>query len=339
MNAMQTGVTAVRAGRRLLTAALLGTVAWAPFSDPAMAQGSYPDRPIRLIVPFVPGGITDATARIVAEQMSNRLGQPVVVDNRAGASGNIGTKLVASADPDGYTLVLVPDSNMVISPLVYKDLGYDPLKDFAAVGKVGDSTLALVSAENSKLRTLDDVIAAAKRSDGGLFYATSGVGSNSQIAAELLKDHAKVNLVHVPYNKGAGPALADLMGGQIPLVVTAVTGAIPLIKGGKVHPIVVFTSARSSSLPDVPTASESGWPAVYNSWIGIFAPARTPKPVLAKLSSVLQSVITSPATNARLVELGVVPVPSSTPESFMQDVKADLERYAPIVKKANVAVD
>ena len=316
--------------RGFLAAILLG------LSFAAQAQ-PYPTKPIRLIVPFSPGGITDSCGRVVAEHLSRRLGQQIIVDNRAGASGNIGSQQAALADADGYTLLLVPDSNMLISPHVYKNLPYDPLKDFMPVGKVGDTALVMV-ANPSGPKTLKEVSALARTQSGGLSYGTSGIGSNSHIVGELFKQRTGTNLVHVPY-KGGGPAMSDLIGNQIPLVVTAVAGAVPHIKSGKLVAIAVPTPQRSASLPDVPTFIESGVPDfVYNSWIGLFVPIKTPKAILARLNAELNAMLQVPEARDRLNGMGIVAT-QSQPEVFAEEIRRDLERYGPIIRKAGISAE
>lgn len=314
---------------------LLAGIAAGILCASAHAQGNFPTKPLRLIVPFSPGGITDASGRVVAQALSARLGRQVIVDNRPGASGNIGTQLAANADPDGYTLLLVPDSNMVIAPHVYKDLPFDTVKDFAPVAKIGDTALVMLANPAAPIKTVRDVITLAKSQSGGLSYGTSGIGSNSHIVGELFSQRTGSNLVHVPY-KGGGPAMSDLMGGQIPLVVTAVAGAIPHIKSGKLVAIAVPTTQRSESLPDVPTFIESGLPDFYyNSWIGLFAPAKTPKAIVAKLNGEVNTIVAMPDVREKLNGMGIVATVSQS-DKFAGEIKRDLERYAPIIKKAGI---
>jgi len=300
----------------------------------AGAQG-FPLKPMRLIVPFSPGGITDASGRVIAQALSARLGQQTIVDNRPGASGNIGTQLAANAQPDGYTLLLVPDSNMLIAPHVYKNLPFDTVKDFAPVARIGDTALVILANPAGPIRTLQDVMTLAKSQSGGLSYGTSGIGGNTHIVGELFRQRTGSNLVHVPY-KGGGPAMSDLMGGQIPLVITAVAGAIPHIKSGKLQALAVPSTKRSESLPDVPTFIESGVPDFfYNSWIGIFAPARTPQAIVSKLNSELNAVVTTPDVREKLNGMGIVATLSKS-DQFADEIKHDLERYGPIIRKAGI---
>ena len=314
---------------------LLAGIAFGILAAGVHAQGDYPTKPMRLIVPFSPGGITDATARVIAQALSVRLGQQMIVDNRPGASGNIGTQLAANAESDGYTLLLVPDSNILIAPHVYKDLPFDTVKDFVPVAKVGDTALVILANPTGPIKTLHDVMSLAKAQSGGLAYGTSGIGSNSHIVGELFRQRTGSNLLHVPY-KGGGPAMSDLMGKQIPLVITAVAGAIPHIKSGKLVALAVPTPQRSESLPDVPTFIESGVPDFfYNSWIGVFAPAKTPKAIVAKLNSEMNTVVTVPDVREKLNGMGIVATVSK-PDQFAEEIKRDLERYGPIIRKAGI---
>ncbi|MDB5964388.1 MAG: Tripartite tricarboxylate transporter family receptor, partial [Polaromonas sp.] len=302
------------------------------------SQAAYPNKPIRLVVPFVPGGVTDTSGRLIAEHLSRRLGQQVVVDNRPGASGNIGTQQVASAAPDGYTLVLAFDGTMVINPHVFEKTPFDTLKDFAAVGKIGDAVIILVANPSVQAKTLQDVIALSKTQPGGLSYGTSGTGGTPHIAGELLKLRTGANLVHVPY-KGGGQALTDVIGGQIPLVYTAIASANGQIKAGKVRAIAVSSAQRSSSLPDVPTFIESGVPDfVINSWVGLLAPAKTSKAIIEKLNTELNAVLNDPEVREKLNVMGIAATPGA-PEKFTEEMKRDLARYGPVVKAAGIKVE
>ena len=304
----------------------------------ATAQGSYPDRPIRLVVPFVPGGVTDTSGRLIADALSRRLGQPVVVENRAGASGNIGTQGVVNAAPDGYTLVLGFDGTLVINPHVFSPFPFDPLKDLAPVGKIGDATLILVAHPSLPVRTLQELIAYSKKDAKGLSYGTSGIGGTPHIAGELLNQQTGSNLVHVPY-KGGGQAMSDALGGNIPLVYTAVAGAHQYVKSGKLNAIAVSSAKRSSSLPDVPTFIESGVAGFeVSSWVGILAPAQTPRPVIDKLNRELNAVLASPEIVDKLATLGITATPG-TPDAFAAQIKADLAKYGKVVKAAGIKAE
>jgi tripartite-type tricarboxylate transporter receptor subunit TctC len=319
--------------RQWLQGALVAAAA-AMFSVGAQAQ-AYPVKPIRLVVPFTTGGVTDTSGRLIAEQLSKRLGQQVNVDNKPGASGNIGTQLVASAEPDGYTLLLGFDGTLVINPHVFAKTGFDTLKDFAPVGKIGDAMLILVASPNFPAKTLKDVIALSKSQAGGLSYGTSGTGGTPHIAGELLRQRTGANLVHVPY-KGGGQAMTDVMGGSIPLVYTAVAGAVPLVKSGKLHPVAVSSGRRASSLPDVQTFIENGVTDFeVNSWVGLLAPAKTPRALIARLNTELNAVLNDPEVRERLNTLGIAATPGS-PERFGDEMGRDLARYGQVVKAAGI---
>lgn len=324
--------------RRSLVRNLSAAALAASLLPAAMAQATYPVKPIRLIVPFTVGGVTDASARMVADLMGKRLGQPINVDNRPGASGNIGTSAVATADPDGYTLLLGFDGTLVINPNVIRSVPFDTLKDFAPIGKIGDAKLILVAATSLKADTLKEVIELSKKESGGLSYGTSGVGSTPHLGGSMLNIRAGANLVHVAY-KGGGQAMIDLQAGSIPLVWTAVAGALPLIQAGRIKPIAVPASERASSLPNVPTFIEAGVKDfVIDSWVGLLAPARTPRPIIDRLNTVLNEVLNDADARARLDKLGITPVPG-TPEQYHASMKRDLERYAEVVKAAKIQAE
>lgn len=308
--------------------------------QPTLSQAQdYPSRPIRLVVPFTPGGVTDSSGRLIAEALGRRLGQQVVVDNKPGASGNIGTAQAATAVPDGYTLLLAFDGTMVINPHVFAKVPFDTLKDFAPVGKIGAATLILVAHPDLPVKTLQDVITLSKTQ--ALAYGTSGIGGTPHIAGEMLAQRTGARLEHVPY-KGGGQAMIDVMGGSIPLVYTAVAGAQGHVKAGKLKAIVVSSAQRSSSLPDVRTVAESGVPGlsdfVVDSWVGLLAPARTPPAVLARLTAELNAVLAEPAVRERLALLGIDPTPG-TAEQFRQQMQRDLAAYGAIVKAAGIKLD
>ena len=323
-----------------LTKGLMASVcgAFALSASTAVAQAAYPAKPIRLIVPFTPGGVTDTSGRLIAEQLSKRLGQQVVVDNKPGASGNIGTQLVVTAEPDGYTLLLGFDGTLVINPHVFSKVGFDTARDFAPIGKIGDAILILVSHPGVPAKSLKEVIALSKSQAGGLSYGTSGTGGTPHIAGELLKQRTGANLTHIPY-KGGGQAMTDVLGGNIPLVYTAVAGALQHVKSGKLHPVAVSSAQRASSLPDVPTFIESGVTDFeINSWVGLLAPAKTPKAVVDKLNTELNVVLNDPAVRERLNALGITASPGSA-DKFGQEIQRDLARYGAVVKAANIKAD
>ena len=319
---------------RLLAAALPLALAMGP----AAAQQDYPNKPIRLIVPFTPGGVTDTGARVVADKLGARLGQSVVVDNRPGASGNIGTQMVATAAPDGYTLLLGFDGTLVINPHVYAKVPFDTLKDFVPVSKIGDAVLIIVVHPSVPAKTLSELVAYSKTNPGGVSYGSAGTGSTPHLAGELLKARTGANFVHVPY-KGGGQSMTDLVGGSLPMLYTAVAGAYPFVQKGQIRPIAVSSAQRLASLPEVPTVAESGVPGFESSsWIGILAPAKTPQPIVDRLQRELHAVVQSPEVRERLASLGISAL-GNTPGEFGQQIRADLAKYDQIVKAAKVRVD
>ena len=302
------------------------------------AQDQWPSKPIRLIVPFTPGGVTDTSGRLIAENLGKRLGQQVVVDNKPGASGNIGTALAKAAPADGYTLVLGFDGTMVINPHVFSKLPFDTVKDFTPVGKIGDATLILVANPDVPVKGLADVIALSKSRPCGLSFGTSGTGGTPHIAGELLKLRTGANLTHVPY-KGGGQAMTDVLGGTIPLVYTAVAGAHGHVKSGKLKALAVSSAQRTSALPDVPTFVESGVPDfVVNSWVGLLAPAGTPAAVVTRLNTELNAVLNDATVREKLRVMGIEPAPG-TPEQYRDEIRRDLDRYGAVVKSAGISVD
>ena len=283
--------------RRALLSAIVG--ATVGLSLGAGAQEAWPSKPIRLVVPFTPGGVTDTSGRLIAEHLSKRLGQQVVIDNKPGASGNIGTNLVAQSAPDGYTLVLGFDGTMVINPHVFAKVPFDTLKDFAPVGKIGDAVLILVSNPGVPAKSLQDVIALSKSTSGGLSYGTSGTGGTPHIAGELLAQRTGAQLTHVPY-KGGGQAMTDVLGGSIPLVYTAVAGAHGHVKSGKLRAIAVSSAQRTPALPEVPGMSEAGLADFsVNNYFGLVAPRGTPQAVIERINEALPRMLALPDVQAR----------------------------------------
>ena len=304
----------------------------------ASAQEAWPSKPIRLVVPFTPGGVTDTSGRLIAEHLGKRLGQQVVIDNKPGASGNIGTSLVAQSAPDGYTLVLGFDGTMVINPHVFAKVPFDTLKDFAPVGKIGDAVLILVSNPGVPARTLQDVIALSKTQPGGLSYGTSGTGGTPHIAGELFKQRTGANLTHIPY-KGGGQALTDLLGGTIPLVYTAVAGAVQHVKSGKLHGVAVSSAQRAPSLPDVPTFIESGVADFdINSWVGLLAPAKTPQAIVDNYNATLNKAMVNADLKDRFNKLGVEPH-SSTPAEFRTFLNNEKVKYSKLIADNNIKAE
>ena len=302
------------------------------------AQAQYPDKPIRLIVPFAPGGVTDTSGRVVADALAKRLGQTIVVENKSGASGNIGTQQVAQAAPDGYTLVLGFDGTLVINPHVFTNFPIDVLRDLEPVGKIGDATLIIVAHPSFPAKTLPELIAYSKTQPGGVSYGTSGVGGTPHIAGELLNQKAGAKLTHIPY-KGGGAAMTDALGGNIPLVYTAVAGAMQHVKAGRLVPIAVSSATRTPSLPEVPTFMEAGIADFESSsWVAILAPAKTPRAIVEKLNRELNAVLSDPPIVEKLASLGIVATPG-TPQQLTEQMRTDLAKYGQVVKAAGIKAE
>ena len=316
---------------RALALALLATVLLAPH---AWAQQNYPTRPIRMILPFPPGGPTDITGRVIAQKLSEQLGQSVVPDNRPGAAGNIGLELAAKSPPDGYTIVLTAPP-IAISPSLYKKLNYDAEKELAPISLVAEIQNIIVAHNSVPVKNLKDLIALAQRNPGKLTFSSSGAGSTNHLASELLKGRYKLDIIHVPY-KGSGPALVALMSGQVDWGTMAVPGAIPLVNQGKVRGLAVLSEKRVPALPNIPTALESGIKDfVVSIWYGILAPARTPRVVINRLNSETHKALAASDVKQRLATSGVDPL-VSTPENFAKHIRDEKVRYAKIIKDAGI---
>ena len=302
----------------------------------AAAAQPFPSKPVRIIVPFSPGGVADSSARVISDRLGARLGQSVVVENRPGASGNIGTQQVAAAAPDGYTLLLGFDGTMVVNPHVYAKLPFDTLRDFAPVTKLGDATLILVAHPSVPAKDLREFLTIAKTQN--FSYGSAGTGSTPHLAGELLAQRTGIALTHVPY-KGGGQAMGDVVGGQIPLVFTAIATAQQFVRSGKLKGLGVSSARRSGSLPDVPTFVESGLEGfVVDSWVGILAPAKTPPLVVARLQQEIAAVLAEPETRERYATLGIEPV-ANAPEQFAEQIRADLARWEKVVRQAGIRIE
>ena len=306
-------------------------------SAPAFAQ-SFPSRPVNLVVPFPPGGGTDTGARILAEQLSKRWGQPVVVENKGGAAGQIGADSVAKAKPDGYTLLLGNIGTQAINPSLYAKLPYDADKAFASVSLVAELPLAMMVNPALPAKTASEFIALAKSKPGQLSYSSSGSGSAPHLAAEIFKDQTGTFVLHVPY-RGGGPAIADLLAGHVQLSFMTVLEASGHIKGGKLRALAVTGDKRVQALPDVPTLAESVVPG-FNaiSWIGLLAPAGTPPDVVDKIAADVRAVLADDAVKARITALGGVPR-ATTPQEFGKLIADDKARYAQIIRSRKITVE
>ncbi|MEO7402989.1 MAG: tripartite tricarboxylate transporter substrate binding protein [Burkholderiales bacterium] len=303
----------------------------------ASAQ-DFPSKPIRIIVAFAPGGVADTGARAITDKLSARLGQQVSVENRPGASGNIGAQMVAQSPPDGYTLLLAFDGTMVINPHVFPKMPIDTVNDFAYVTKLGDATLILVAHPSVPANNFQELLALSKKKPGTLSFGTSGTASTPHITGEFIKLRTGLDMAHVPY-KGGGQALIDVVGGQIPLVFTAIAGANQYVKQGRIRGIAIPSAKRDPALPDVPTFAESGAPGIEAySWIGIAAPAKTPKPIVDRLQREIAAVLNEPDIRQRYAVLGIIPS-GNTPEAYTEQVRADLIKWGAVVKQAGVKME
>ncbi|HTJ98952.1 MAG TPA: tripartite tricarboxylate transporter substrate binding protein [Bordetella sp.] len=323
---------------RLTLVCAIGAITAFP-AGTALAQAAFPSKPIRLLVPFPPGGASDGSARLVAEAMSRQLNQNVIVENRPGAAGLITGEAIARAEPDGYMLMLGYNGLLAVSPFIVQKMPYDTLKDQTAVGKIADYPSVLAANAKVDVRNWKDVLALSKKLPQGLFYGTSGSGSLDNLIGAVLAQSSGAHLVHVPY-KGAGPALTDAMGGHIPLSLTSLSGALPYIKAGTLRPIAVSGAERSAFAPDVPTFTQAGVPdnVVITSSIGLIAPSKTPKPVIDVLNKALNTVLATPQLQHGLGELGMTPRPG-TPDDYQAEIKRDYDRFGAIVKTAHIQAD
>ena len=305
----------------------------------ALAQTSaYPDRPIRLVVPFPPGGLTDNSARVIGEKLAGRLGQPVVIENRGGAAGNIGTQLVAQAAPDGYTLLVGPDSVLAVNPHIYPKMPFDSLRDFAPISLLGVVNMTVVAHPSFGVRNLRELIALAKEKPGTISYGSAGIGASGHLVVEMLRLRTGIDITHVPY-KGGGPAMVDVIAGQIPLVGTGLPSAIQYIRQGRVVALGVSSAERDPALPEVPTFAESGLPGfLVLAWTGILAPTGTAQPIIERLGRELRSVLAESDVRERYAAIGIG-ARASTPEEFTELMRTDLAKWKDVIKQAGIKVE
>jgi tripartite-type tricarboxylate transporter receptor subunit TctC len=302
-----------------------------------LACAEYPDRPIRLIVSYPPGGGTDVTARQIVPMLSERLGKQVVIDNRSGAGSTLGTNIVAKATPDGYTL-LMSDTTFGIVPGLYPKLPYDASRDFAPVTQITSVPVAMVVHPSVAASSVKELVELARAKPGALTFGSGGVGTPVHMAGELLMVQAQIKMLHVPY-KGAGPAFADLLGGQFQLMFPTLQSVVPHVKSGRVRLIGMTTEKRSPAFPEVPTVQESGIPGVIAvAWFGIHAPARTPKAVVARLHDEAVKVVREPAIRDRFLADGADPV-GSTPDQFGRFVANEIAKWTKVVKASGIKVE
>lgn len=317
---------------RLLLSACLASAA-------IHAQGQdYPNRPLRIIVPFAPGGATDVPARLVAPKIGDALGQPVIVENRPGAGGTIGMDAVVKAAPDGYTFLMATNGELVMNPFIYPKLPYDPFKDLAPVSIMIESPLVMIVSSSSAFNSAADVIAAAKAKPGELTYATAGTGSTSHVLTEMLAQRAGIKLLHVPY-KGGAPASAAMVSGEVAMGLLNLGSASSLIKSGRVKALAITSATRNADYPSLPTVAETGVPDFADGiWVGMAAPAGVSRDIIERMSSEVAKALRAPDVRARLAQLGVHPV-GTTPEEAAARIQREVPRYSAAIRQANIRAE
>jgi tripartite-type tricarboxylate transporter receptor subunit TctC len=304
----------------------------------ALAQEDYPNHAVKIVVPFAPGGSTDVVARILADKLQGELKQPFVVENRPGAGGNIGADVVAKSNPDGYTLLMGTTGVLAINNYLYKEMPFDPQRDFAPVSYTSLITNILVVNADVPAKSVAELVALAKARPGELTFASSGAGSSTHLSAELFKSMTGTNIEPVPY-KGSSQAITDLMSGQVTMLVDNAPSSLPFVKQGKLRALGVTSLKRMPTLPDVPTIDESGVKGYESlSWSGIVAPAATPKPIIAKLNAAIERILAMPDVRKRFADLGVDPV-GGPPEAFTRHIRAESEKWGRVVKTANITLN
>ena len=311
----------------------------ASFAVPALAQSDYPNKPVKLIVGFAPGGSTDIVARIVAQKLSERLGQPVVVENKAGAGGTIGADATAKAPPDGYTLTLGTTSTHAIAAGAYSKLPYDPVRDFTHISLVAITPYLLVVNPNVPAKNLSEFVALAKKDGAKMNYGSAGNGTATHLSMEMLKDAAKFEMQHIPY-KSNSQADAAILGAQVEAVFGSMPALLQNAKAGKVRPIAVGTSARSPALPDVPTVAEQGYAGFEAAlWLGIMGPANMPRPVVERLHKEISAIVATEDFRKAMDANGAEPIASRTPQDFTNMLRGQVDKYVKLTKALNIKLD
>ena len=318
-------------------AVCIGLFAVTGVVQPLAAAETYPLRPIRMIVAYPPGGGTDRVGRVMAEELAQQLGQNVVVDNRGGATGNIGSELAARAVPDGYTLLMGNVAPNAVNVSLFKKLGFDPVKSFAPISLVAVTPNILVVHPSVPVKSVSDLLALARAKPGALDFPSAGVGSSSHLAGEMLKSMAKIDMVHIPY-KGGGPSLIALISGQVQIMFATLPAAMPHVKSGKVRPVAVTTAKRSLAMPDLPTIAESGVKGYEAAtWYGLLAPAGTPRPVINRLHGETVKILAGP-TRQRLEAQGFEP-DGGTPPAFAAYIKGEIAKWAKVIRDAGIPAE
>jgi tripartite-type tricarboxylate transporter receptor subunit TctC len=321
--------------RALLAAALCGWMLHGP--TPANAQ-TYPSRPIKVVVPFPPGGPTDGMARIISERLGAVLGQPIVIENRGGAGGGIGGKFVAGSDPDGYTVLMTPGGALTTGPAVNPNIGYDPVKAFTSIAQLIETPTIFSVDPNLPVTQMAEVVSYAKANPGKLKWGSQGFGTAPHLLAEMFKLETGVNIIHVPY-RGTGPLLNAILAGEVQIIADPSTTSLPYIQAGKLRPIAIASNVRDPKLPNVPTVVEAGFPKLQSPfWLAVVAPARTPHDIIIKLNGAFRDALAAPQTRARLDTLGAE-VKIGTPEDLDKMLTTERAQWTALVKAANIQAE
>ena len=303
----------------------------------ARAQPTYPDHPVRIVVPYAPGGGTDLTTRLIAQRLTGRLGKSVVVENRPGGAGNLGVEVVARSAPDGYTL-LMAGLSFAVNPALFAKLNFDAIEDFEAVSLVAKVPLVVVVHPSVKANSIPELIALAKANPGRLNYASGGIGTANHVAGELFKYMAKVDIVHVPY-KGGGPALSDVTGGQVQILFNTMTSTVGFIKSGKLRGLAVTGTQRLPVTPELPTVAESGLPGFeVSAWFGVMAPAKTPQAIVKRLNEEIVAITRSAEARESFAQQSAEPV-GSTPQAFAAHVRGEIDKWTKVARAANLKAE
>ena len=327
--------------RNFLSAVLGGAVLMAGLGAAnAQGAGTYPSQPIRMIVPFAPGGASDFAARLLQPGMSQHLGQQIVVENRAGAAGNVGMDVAARAAPDGHTIFLGNVGTISINPSLFKDLTVKPEKDFAPVTLVAETPGLMIAHPKFPPNSVKELVDYVKKNPGKVNFASPGSGSLNRLEFEVFRKNAGLDMTHIPYKGGAGPATADIIGGHVEVMFVTISSAINHVKGGRLKALAVSTKERVPSLPDVPTMSELGFPDnVSSSWQGVLVPAGTPRPVIDKIHAAVLHAMSDAKVRERMTEAGVFPVTSKSPEEFKSYLDAEAAKWSRVVKETGAQPD
>ena len=317
--------------------AITAIVGMLPFTSPVQAQG-YPDKPIKLVVGYAPGGFTDVAARLIAADLQKRLGRPVVIENKAGATGIIGADSVAKAVPDGYTLLLAHQNSNAVAPALFPKMPYDVIKDFTPVVRVASTPLLLVVNPKLPVQDAKALVQLAKKEPGAMRFASSGNGSSQHLGAAMFMKASGTEMIHVPY-KGSAQALSDLLSGQVDLNFDSPPPTLQFIKAGQLRALAITSDTRLSLLPDVPTMAEAGFPDFeFTQWFGVVGPAGLPADIVRKLNEAINAGLASPEIRDKLAALGATPI-GGTPEDFANVIKSDTARFAGIVKEAKITIN